>query len=347
MLAVGIPEYRLPKDLLKKEVDIIQKLGVEIKLNTRVENVEALLKENKYQAVFIATGAHKGDKMKIPGEDLAGVFDAINFLRELNLGKKIKVGQKVAVIGGGNSAIDAARVALREGAKEVHILYRRERKDMPALTDEVVAADEEGVQIHCLTAPTKILGNNGVVTGLECIRMELKEFDTSGRRTPNPVNGSEYTMNFDTVIEATGQRPDTSFLGGDGIGTAKGGTIAADPRTLATNREGVFAGGDAVTGAATVIEAIAAGQRAASSIKRYLRGEKLSPLVERNGYQPIAIPPIPPTEEELKERPRVAMTEVGSSQRKGSFKEIVLPYSPKEAKSEGSRCLRCDLEVGE
>jgi NADH-quinone oxidoreductase subunit F len=347
MLAVGIPEYRLPKDLLKKEVDIIQKLGVEIKLNTRVDDIEALLKDNKYQAIFIATGAHKGDKMKIPGEDLAGVFDAINFLRELNLGKKIKVGQKVAVIGGGNSAIDAARVALREGAKEVHVLYRREKKDMPALPDEIVAADEEGIQIHCLTAPVKILGNNGVVTGLECIRMELKEFDTSGRRTPNPIDGSGYAMNFDTVIEATGQRPDTSFLGGDGIGTARGGTIAADPRTLATNRQGVFAGGDAVSGPATVIEAIAAGQRAASSIRRYLRGEELSPLVERNGYQPIAIPPMPPTEEELKEKPRVAITEVGSSQRKGSFKEVVVPYSPKEAKSEGSRCLRCDLEVGE
>jgi NADPH-dependent glutamate synthase beta subunit-like oxidoreductase len=136
-------------------------------------------------------------------------------------------------------------------------------------------------------------------------------------------------------------------LGGDGIGTAKGGTIAADPRTLATNRQGVFAGGDAVTGPATVIEAIAAGQRAASSIKRFLLGEQLSPLVERNSYKPIDIPPIPPTEEELKERPRVAITEVGSSQRKGTFKEIVMPYSPKEAKNEGSRCLRCDLEVGE
>jgi len=347
MLAVGIPEYRLPKNLLKKEIDIIQKLGVEIKLNTRVDDIEALLKDNKYQAVFIATGAHKGDKMKIPGEELNGVFDAIQFLRELNLGNKIKVGQKVAVIGGGNSAIDAARVALREGAKEVHILYRRERRDMPALPDEIVAADEEGIQIHCLTAPTKILGNNGVVTGLECIRMELKDFDTSGRRTPNPIDGSEYTMNFETVIEATGQRPDTSFLGGDGIGTGKGSTIVADSRTLATNRQGVFAGGDAVSGPATVIEAIAAGQRAASSIKRFLRGEPLSPLVERNGYKPIDIPHIAPTEEELKERSRVPMKEVSSSDRKSSFKEVALPYNTTEARNEGSRCLRCDLEVGE
>jgi NADPH-dependent glutamate synthase beta subunit-like oxidoreductase len=177
--------------------------------------------------------------------------------------------------------------------------------------------------------------------------MELKEFDSSGRRTPEPVIGSEYTMNFDTVIEATGQRPDTSFLSGDSIGTGRGGTISADQRTLATGRQGVFAGGDAVSGPATVIEAIAAGQRAASSIKRFLRGEPLSPLVERDGYKPIDIPPIPPTEEELKERARVAITEVGSSLRKGSFKEVVLPYSPKEAKDEASRCLRCDLEVGE
>jgi NADPH-dependent glutamate synthase beta subunit-like oxidoreductase len=177
--------------------------------------------------------------------------------------------------------------------------------------------------------------------------MELKEFDKSGRKTPYPIEGSEYTINADTVIEATGQRPDTSFLSGDGIGVARGGTIVADRRTLATNRKGVFAGGDAVTGAATVIEAIAAGQRAASSIRRYLRGEELSPLVQRNGYKPIAIPPVAPTEEELKERPRVAIKEAHSADRKASFKEIVLPYSPQEAKNEGSRCLRCDLETGE
>ncbi|MCJ7655467.1 MAG: FAD-dependent oxidoreductase, partial [Dehalococcoidia bacterium] len=346
MLAVGIPEYRLPKNMLNKEIEAVKKLGVDIKLNTPVNDIESLLKDG-YQAVFIATGAHKGDKMRIPGEDLDGVFDAIDFLREANLGKQVKIGEQVAVVGGGNSAIDAARVALRKGAKEVHILYRREKRDMPALAEEIVAAEEEGIHIHCLTAPIKILGNNGTVMGLECIRMELKEFDTSGRKTPYPIKGSEYTMNIDTLIKATGQRPDTSFLKGDGIGVAKGGTIVADPRTLATGRKGVFAGGDALTGAATVIEAIAAGQRAASSIKRYLQGEKLSPLVERNGYEPIAIPPIAPTEEELKERPRVTIAEVRSTDRKPSFKEIVLPYNPKEAKNEASRCLRCDLEAGE
>ena len=347
MLAVGIPEYRLPKKILDKEIKGVEKLGVDIKLNTRVNDIESLMKDNKYQAVFIATGAHKGDKMKIPGEDLTGVFDAIDFLRETSLGKEIKVGQKVAVVGGGNSAIDAARVALRKGAKEVHILYRREKRDMPALAEEIAAAEEEGIHIHCLTAPTEVVGNNGVVTGLKCIRMELKEFDASGRKTPYPIKGSEYTMKADTVIEATGQRPDTSFLNGDGIGVAKRGTIVADLRTLATNRKGVFAGGDAVTGAATVIEAIAAGQRAASSIKRYLRGEELSPLVERNGHEPIAVPSVPPTDEEIKERPRAAIAEITSADRKASFKEVVLPYSAKEARNEASRCLRCDLEVGE
>ncbi|MBM4445943.1 MAG: FAD-dependent oxidoreductase [Chloroflexi bacterium] len=346
MLAVGIPEYRLPKNMLNKEIETIKKLGVNIRLNTPVTEAESLLKDG-YQAVFIATGAHKGDKMGIPGEDLDGVFDAIDFLRETSLGKEIKVGQTVAVVGGGNSAIDAARVALKKGAKEVHILYRREKRDMPAIDEEIEAAEEEGIHIHCLIAPVKVLGKGGKVEGVECVRMELKEFDKSGRKTPYQINGSEYTMDVDTVIKATGQRPDTSFLKGDGISTTKGGTIAADPRTLATGRKGVFAGGDAHTGAATVIEAIAAGQRAASSIRRYLRGEELSPLVERNGYESIAVPSVLPTEEELKEKSRIKIAEIATADKKTSFKEAVLPYTTKEAREEASRCLRCDLEVGE
>jgi NADH-quinone oxidoreductase subunit F len=346
MLAVGIPEYRLPKNVLNREIETIKKLGVEIRLNTPINDVESLLKDG-YQAVFIATGAHKGDKMGIPGEDLNGVFDAIDFLRDVNLGKDVEVGQKVAVVGGGNSAIDAARVALRKGAKEAHILYRRERRDMPAIGEEIEAAEEEGIHIHCLTAPAKVVGNDGKVAGVECIRMELKEFDRSGRRTPYQIENSEHTMQVDTLIKATGQRPDTSFLGGDGIGIAKGGTIVADPRTLATGRKGVFAGGDALTGAATVIEAIAAGQRAACSIRRYLQGEELTPLVDRNGYEPIEVPSVMPTEEQLEERHRPRIAQIPLADKKTSFKEVVLPYSAKEATEEASRCLRCDLEVGE
>jgi NADH-quinone oxidoreductase subunit F len=346
MLAVGIPEYRLPKDILKKEIDAVENLGVAIKLNTPVDDIESLFNDG-YEAVFIATGAHKGGKMGIPGEELRGVYEATDFLREANLGREIKVWQKVAVIGGGNSAIDAARVALRKGAKEVHILYRREKRDMPAIAEEIAAAEEEGIQLHCLTVPVRILGKDGKVAELECIRMELKEFDKSGRKTPYPIEGSEHAMNIDTVIEAIGQRPDTSFLNGEGVSVAKDGTIVVERRTLATGRKGVFAGGDVVTGPAIVIEAIAAGQRAACSIKRYLRGEELSPVMERNGYEPITIPSVPPTEEETGKRPRVAIAEIPTTDKKTSFKETVLPYNSKEAREEASRCLRCDLEVGE
>ncbi len=345
MLAVAIPEYRLPKDILRKEIQEIENLGVDIRLNTPISDVEFLLKDG-YKAVFIATGAHKGTKANIPGEDLKGVYDAIEFLREVNLGKKVPVGKRVAVIGGGNSAIDSARVALRKGAEEVHLFYRREKKDMPAIAEETEAAEEEGIHFHFLTAPTKILGNDGRVSGLELIPMELGEFDRSGRRTPNPVEGAEYLVNTDMVIEAIGQRPDTSFIKDGEIQTGRGGTVAVDRRTLATGRKGVFAGGDAASGPQTVIEAIAAGQRAASSIRRYLQGKGLAPLVERNGYEPIAISSIPPSDEETKEKARIRASEIAMSKRKTSFKEVTLPYSPEEAREEASRCLRCDLEVG-
>ena len=346
MLAVGIPEYRLPKAMLSSEIDNVKKLGVEIKLNTRIDDVGSLLK-NGFNAVFVAIGAHRGDKMGIPGEDIAGIYDAIDFLREINLGKQINVGNNVAVIGGGNSAIDAARVALRKGAKDVHILYRREKRDMPAEPEEIDAAEKEGIHIHCLTAPSKVLGKDGKVVGLECIRMGLGEFDRSGRKTPSPIKGSEYTMEFDTVIEAIGQRPDATFLQSSGINIAKGGTIGADRRTLATDVKGVFAGGDALTGPATVIEAIAAGQRAASSIKRYLRGETLIPLVDRVDDEQIPVSPVPPSDEELQQKPRVTIKKISSIDKGAPFKEPVLPYSAKEAKEEAGRCLRCDLEAGE
>ena len=345
MLAVAIPEYRLPKDILSHEVQEIENLGVDIRLNTPVSDVESLLKDG-YKAVFVATGAHKGEKMGIPGEDLGGVYDAIEFLREVNLGREVPVGRKVAIVGGGNSAVDSARVALRKGAEEVHIFYRREKKDMPAIPEEIEAAEKEGINLHFLVAPTRILGNDGRVNGLECIRMELGEFDRSGRKTPNPVAGSEYVVDTDMVIEAIGQRPDTSFIKDNGIKMGRGGRVVADRRTLATGRKGVFAGGDAVTGPQTVIEAIAAGQRAASSIKRYLQGKELSPLVERDGYEPIAYSSVPPSDEETREKARIRASEIAMSQRKASFKEITLTYSPEEAVEEASRCLRCDLEVG-
>jgi NADH-quinone oxidoreductase subunit F len=345
MLAVAIPEYRLPKSILKKEIEDIENLGVEIKLNTKVNDVESLIGDG-YKAVFIASGAHQGTKAGIPGEDLDGVYDAIEFLRKVNLGEEVPVGSSVAVIGGGNSAVDSARVALRKGAREVDIFYRRERGDMPAIDEEIEAAEEEGVHFHFLTAPSRILAADGRVSGLECLQMKLGEFDRSGRRTPQPIVGSEYVVAADTVIEAIGQRADTSFIKDGQIQVGMGGVVTVDRRTLATGRKGVFAGGDAASGPKTVIEAIAAGQRAASSIRRYLKGEELSPLVERDGYEPIAVSSVPPSDEETEERARVKASEIDMSLRKTSFREVTLTYSPEEVQEEASRCLRCDLEVG-
>ncbi|MBN1367814.1 MAG: FAD-dependent oxidoreductase [Dehalococcoidales bacterium] len=337
MLAVAIPEYRLPKNILQKEIDDIKELGVEIKLNSPVKDATGLLKDG-YQAVFIATGAHQGMKMGIPGEELTGVYDAIEFLRNINLGNPVELGKRVAVIGGGNSAIDSARVAVRKGA-EVHLVYRRERGDMPAIDEEIKAAEEEGVKFHFLSNPVKILGTANV-KGLVITQMELGEFDRSGRKVARPVAGSETQIEVDTVIEAIGQRPDTSIIKGEGT------VIAADKRTLATAQPGIFAGGDAVTGPQTVIEAIAQGQRAASSIKRYLKGEALSPRISRDGYEPIAIPQTAPTDEETKEKARIIEAEIPVKERLVSFKEVSLAYTPEEARQEAARCLRCDLDVG-
>lgn len=342
MLAVGIPEYRLPREMLKNEVDAVRKLGVDIRLNTRVNDINALFTDG-YKAVFVANGAHKGDKMGIPGEDLQGVYDAIDFLKKVNLGQDVKIGKKVAVIGGGNSAIDAARVSLRKGAEEVHIFYRREKKDMPAIEDEIEAAEHEGMRLHLLTAPSKLLGRDGKVSGMQCLKMELGDFDAGGRRTPKEIKGSEYVVEVDTVIEAVGQRVDTTF----GLEAGRGGTVNHKKRTLATGRPGVFVGGDVANGPQTVIQAIADGQRAASSIRRYLQGEELSPIVERNHYKPIPLSTVPPTEQETNKRARVRAPEVPVGQRKGSFREVALAYGRKEAMEEASRCLRCDLEGGQ
>jgi NADH-quinone oxidoreductase subunit F len=342
MLAVAIPEYRLPKDILQKEIDEIKELGVEIKLNTPVKDTNALLNDG-YKAVFIATGAHLGTKMNIPGEELPGVYDAIEFLRKIALGDKVELGKRVAVVGGGNSAIDSARVAIRKGA-EVHLVYRRERNDMPAMAEEVKAAEEEGVQFHFLTNPVKIVAQ-GKAKSLVLTKMDLGDYDRSGRKVAKPIAGSEFELEVDTVIEAIGQKPDTSFIKSEGV-EVRDNVIVADKRTLATAHPGIFAGGDAVLGPQTVIEAIAHGQRAASSIKRYLQGKQLGPRVERYSYEPIPTPQTVPTDEETKEKTRVAEKELPVKKRKTTFKEVALAFTPEQAKEEASRCLRCDLDIG-
>jgi len=275
MLKQCIPEFRLPKKFLDAEIEHIRNLGVEIKNNVKIGRDLTIDKlwQQGFKAIFISVGAHKTRKLGAEGEDLNGVFDALDFLRQVNSDERVKVGERVAVIGGGNVAVDSARTALRLGAKEVMILYRRSREEMPANPYEIKEAEEEGVKIQFLVAPKRILGKNGSVTGLECIKMELGETDETGRRAPKPVEGSEFTVPIDTVILAIGEAPDLSFLPKE-IELGEGNTIAVEPFSTETSLRGVFAGGDCVSGPATVIEAILAGKKAAECIDQYLRGEK-------------------------------------------------------------------------
>ncbi len=284
VLVYGIPEFRLPKSIVRAEIEFVKSLGVEIRTDWvigKIRTVDELLEE--YDAVYIATGAGAPTFMGIPGENLNGIYSANEYLTRVNLMRAyqfpeadtpVRRGKKVAVIGGGNVAMDAARTARRLGA-EVTVVYRRSRDEMPARLEEVHHAEEEGVRFQFLTNPVRYIGNgDGWVVAAECIRMELGEPDASGRRRPIPIPGSEFTLEVDQVIVAIGTHanplvPSTT----KDLQLNKWGYIVADPETGATSREGVFAGGDIVTGAATVIEAMGAGKRAAKAIDAYLKGK--------------------------------------------------------------------------
>jgi NADPH-dependent glutamate synthase beta subunit-like oxidoreductase len=339
MMRFGIPDYRLPKDILRAEIKEIEDIGVEIRTNTKVDSIERLFEEG-YNAVFLAIGAHQGLRIGVEGEDSPRVIEGITFLREVSLGKGAELGDRVAVIGGGNAAIDSARTALRLGAKEVTIIYRRTRAEMPASPEEIDEALAEGVQIHFLAAPSRIISHDGRVE-LECIRMELGAMDDSGRRRPEPIKGSEFTMSFDTIITAIGQRPEIPHQ--FDLATGQGNVIQADPDTLATSREGVFAGGDAVTGPASVIEAIAAGQRAASSIDKFLGGDG---NIEETLYErPAPEPYTGKRDKGFADLGRVEMPRVPISETHHSFTEVELGLDAEQATTEAKRCLQCDLEL--
>jgi glutamate synthase (NADPH/NADH) small chain len=285
VLTYGIPEFRLPKDIVMREVEDIKKLGVTIKYNHiigKIKTIDSLRREG-YKAFFIASGAGLPYFMNIPGENYNGVYSANEFLTRVNLMKAyrfpeydtpINVGKKVAVVGAGNVAMDSARSALRLGAEKVYIVYRRTEKEMPARIDEIHHAKEEGVEFHLLTTPVEIVGDgSGEVNKLICIKNELGQSDQSGRRRPVPVKNSEFELEMDTVIIAIGNGPNPVLLEAiDGLKLNKWGNIEADDATCRTNLEGVFAGGDIVTGSATVIAAMGAGKRAAKNIDKYLRG---------------------------------------------------------------------------
>ncbi len=285
VLIYGIPEFRLPKVIVEREVEYIKSLGVKFECDVvvgRTVTIDQLMEEEGFDAVFIGVGAGAPIFMGIPGETLKGVYSANEFLTRNNLMKAylfpeydtpIKVGRKVAVVGGGNVAMDAVRTALRLGAEEAHIIYRRTRKEMPARAEEIENAEEEGVIFNFLVNPVEILGDeNGWVKGLKCIRMELGEPDASGRRRPVPIPGSEFVMDVDTVIMAIGTRANPVIQRTTpGLETNKWGYIVADEETCKTSKKGVFAGGDIIRGAATVILAVGDGKKAARAIDHYLR----------------------------------------------------------------------------
>lgn len=270
MLRVGIPEFRLPREVLQMEIEAIRELGVEMKTDHffRFDGHGRTLKRSGFDAIFLSMGAHRSSTLGVPGESLRGIFPGVEFLREINLGKQMGIGKRVAVIGGGNVAIDVARSALRLGAKRVDLYYRRSKSEMPAIPEEVDEAIREGVKLHFLTAPIRMIGKNGKAIGMECIRMRLGEPDERGRRKPIPIQGSHFKVDAEMIIAAIGQRVDPRPL--KGLEMNPDGTIRVDSKTGQTNIKGVFAGGDMVTGPGWAIDAIAAGKRAARAIEEYL-----------------------------------------------------------------------------
>ncbi len=343
MMAVGIPEFRLPRDILGKETDIIKKLGVEVKLNTRVgEDVKIEHLKKDYDVIFIAAGAHKGKSLGIENEHAVGVIDGVEFLNKVNAGEKIKPEDKVVIVGAGNVAIDCARTCVRLGFKDVNIVYRRSRAEMTAIAEEVTEAEHEGVKLTLLTGPNKVVVKNSKVAGLECIKMKLGEPDASGRPRPVPIAGSEFVITTSLIIAAVGEEPDLSFMTGNIAKAVSGGYIKADPVTLETNIKGIFAGGDVVTGAATVVQAMAAGRKAAKSIDKYFKGEPLN--VGREGEAIFESNLIVDTWGIGKE-PRSVMPLLSVDRRKGNFKEVERGLSREAAIREAKRCLSCDCKI--
>ncbi|MDI9570870.1 MAG: NAD(P)-binding protein [Pseudomonadota bacterium] len=341
-LAVGIPEYRLPKDVLRAEIGVIEELGVKIHLNTAVgKDIPFGKLQSDYDAVFIGCGTVNSSKLNIPGEEMQGVIHGVDYLKRVNLGEKVFLGDKVAVVGGGNVAMDAVRTALRTGSKDVFILYRRSRAEMPASPEEIEEALEEGVKMEFLVAPKRVVGENGKVTGVECTRMELGEPDASGRRRPVEIKGSEFIVPCDALIPAIGQEADLDFVPPDsGIAINKWKNFDVDPVTFATTTPGVFAGGDVVTGPQTVVKAVYAGKEAAVSIDRYLRGEDMAAGRAKDWTKNLADKA---DVSQVAKVPRVKYPHLKPEERRTNFREVGVGFTEEEAVAEARRCLACGI----
>jgi len=341
-LAVGIPEYRLPKDVLRAEIKVIEDLGVKIHLNTAVgKDIPFAKLQSDFDAVFIGCGTVNSSKLNIPGEDLQGVIHGVDYLKRVNLGEKVFLGDKVAVVGGGNVAMDAVRTAIRTGSKDVFILYRRSRAEMPASPEEIEEALEEGIKMEFLVAPKRVVGENGKVTGVECTRMELGEPDASGRRRPVEIKGSEFIVPCDALIPAIGQEADLDFVPKEsGISINKWKNFEVDPVTFATTTPGVFAGGDVVTGPATVVKAVYAGKEAAVSIDRYLRGEDVAAGRAKDWTKGLADKA---DVSKVAKVPRRKYPHMKPEDRRTNFQEVGIGFTEEEAVAEAKRCLACGI----
>lgn len=352
MVHVGIPEYRLPRHVIRRETELIQQEGVEIRYNTRLgRDIQfADLEKQGFEATFVAIGAHLGRPLGIPGEDLPGSMDAIEFLRKVALGEPVDIGETVLVLGGGNSAMDAARTSIRLGAKKVQVVYRRTRNEMPANPWEIEEAEEEGVEFLYLAAPMECKGTEDHIQGLVCRQMELGEPDESGRRRPVPADMAPFVLTADTIIAAVGQQPDFEpFKADEAIKFNRWNYMEADPYTLMTSRPGLFVGGDAVSGGGTVIEAINAGKTAAKYIDMYLRGEPVEGDIEDKtrrlavylGAQDSAEPLCEGVDYGTRQKMPMLEPEV----RKHTFDPTELGYTLDQVTAEADRCLRCHRPI--
>lgn len=353
MMALGMPPYRMPRDMLNKDIEYLQKMGISFKTGVHVGKditVEQLRKD--YNAVIIATGVQQGTRMNIPGEELHGVLQGLDFLKEVNLGKKAEVGKKVAVIGGGNTALDTARTAWRMGA-EVTIYYRRTLAEMPANKEEIEAAEEEGIKIEYLTAPVEFTaGSDGKVASMKCIRMKLGEPDKSGRRRPEPIPGSEYNVQTDMVILAIGLKANPDYSAGTkDLKLEKWDSPLIDPTTRETSVKGVFAAGDVVSGPTNIVEAMRQGKDVAKVVEAYLKGEDYRAVIpERLNPKKLRREHFinPHWELDYSNVPRAARVPMKLkpvADRKGNFDVVELNMTEEEARREASRCLECGICV--
>ncbi len=353
MLLWGIPEYRLPKAELEREIKEILDLGVDVELNKALGKdftLKGLKDQDGFDAVFLGMGAPLGKSMGVPGEDAEGIESALDFLRDTQMKGPRKLHGKVVVVGGGNSAIDAARTALRSGAEDVTILYRRTRKEMPANPEEVDAAEKEGVKLDLLAAPVEVLVRDGRLTGLRCIKMELGEPDASGRRRPVPIQGSEYEYPCDFVFSAIGQDTDPEPIKAEPENIrpeiSRRGTVVVNKDTMETNIPGVFAGGDLITGPAVVIDAIAHGRSAAEAIDSYLRTGKVEKPRKIFTSRRDLFGPIPErVYEDVARTKRHHQPELEMQKRRTTFEEVELGLPEDDMTDEACRCMECGCKA--